>query len=126
LTVQRRTVAEVLSAPDLHLTAEEIFARARERVPEISRATVYNTLADLQAMGEVEEVQLTTGPVRYDPNANVAHHHLVCENCGEIHDVHPRGLEHLGLSQRDQESFELETVEVTFRGICSRCAEHAT
>ncbi|MFW6213881.1 MAG: Fur family transcriptional regulator [Spirochaetota bacterium] len=122
LTVQRRVVAEALSEPDLHLTADEVYSRARERVPEISKATVYNTLGELTAMGELREVQLVPGPTRYDPNATIVHHHLVCTQCGEISDIQPRGLEHLELSDDDRQGFELEQIEVTFRGRCSSCA----
>ena len=123
MTVQRRVVAEVLSRPDTHLSADEIFTEVRGRVPKISRATVYNTLSELVAMGEVAEVQLVPGATRYDPNANVRHHHLVCENCGRIHDVHPQGLDCLALSDEDRAGFELNRVQVTFRGRCSHCRE---
>jgi Fur family ferric uptake transcriptional regulator len=123
MTVQRRTIAEVLSAPDIHLTAEQVFDRARSAVPEISRATVYNTLADLVSMGEVVEVQLVPGPTRYDPNAGTPHHHLVCERCGKIVDVHPEGLAALTLHPEDQGDCKIESIEVTFRGRCASCHE---
>ena len=59
LSPQRRVVAEVLVGDHVHLTAEQVHERARERLPEISRATVYNTLNEIVAMGEVAEVDIT-------------------------------------------------------------------
>lgn len=123
MTVQRRTVAEVLSQPDTHLTADEVFKRARSLVPEISRATVYNALSELVSMGEVSEVPVAPGPARFDPNTNIRHHHFVCSDCGDIHDVHPKGVDCLDLSSQDKQRFRVQHVEVTFRGTCEDCDE---
>lgn len=122
LTPQRRAVVESLTGTDLHLSADEVFARAREVVPEISRATVYNTLNELVDMGELQEVQIGPGPTLFDPNARVAHHHLVCMSCGRIYDIHPSGVGHLQLRPRDRHGFELEGVEIVFKGRCASCA----
>lgn len=121
MTAQRRAVAEVLSGSNLHLPADEIYKRARDILPEISRATVYNTLGELVDMGELEEVQFNPGPTLFDPNARIPHHHLVCSNCGKISDIRPRGLENLRLSREDEQGFSLEEVEVVFRGRCAAC-----
>ena len=44
LTLQRLVIARVLLSRPIHLTADQVWARARVIMPEISRATVYNTL----------------------------------------------------------------------------------
>ena len=56
--------------------------RAARRLPEIGRATVYNTLNELVNLGEVREITLGVGPKRYDPETARHHQHLVCERCG--------------------------------------------
>ena len=56
VTPQRRAVAEVLTGDHVHLTADEVHERARARLPEVSLATVYNTLGELVDMGEVLEI----------------------------------------------------------------------
>ena len=91
MTSQRRVVAEVLDGDHVHLTADEVHARATARLPEISRATVYNTLGELVSLGEVIEVSTDGRAKRYDPNAHRPHQHLVCSGCGTIRDVHPTG-----------------------------------
>lgn len=125
ITPQRRVVAEVLHGDHVHLSAEDVLAGARDRLPEISLATVYNTLGELVAMGEVREVRAAEGPVRYDPNARSAHQHLVCTSCGALFDVDPLGVDGLGLSEGDSHGFCLVEVEVTFRGLCRDCAGRA-
>jgi Fur family transcriptional regulator, stress-responsive regulator len=122
ITPQRRTVAEVLHGDHVHLSADEVFAAARDRLPEISLATVYNTLNELVSMGEVSEVRAGAGVTRYDPNAHVPHHHLVCTGCGAILDVRPEGTAGLRLTSPDRHGYRVDEVEVVFRGRCPDCA----
>src|ERR1700733_7608984 len=91
MTVQRRVVAEVLVGDHVHLTAEAIHVAALGVLPEISLATVYNTLNELVDMGEVLEISAGNGPKRYDPNTTTAHQHLQCVKCGTLRDVTPKG-----------------------------------
>jgi Fur family transcriptional regulator, stress-responsive regulator len=120
LTAQRRAVAEALEGEHVHLTAEQVYERAATRLPEISRATVYNTLNQFQELGEVREVTLDAGPKRYDPNSIRPHHHLLCEGCGTVCDVLPQGKLFLPPDQRH--GFAVSDIEVTFRGLCPTCA----
>jgi Fur family ferric uptake transcriptional regulator len=122
VTPQRRAVAEVLAGDHVHFTAEDVHERARVAVPEISLATVYNTLGELVAMGEVLEVRAARGPVRYDPNVHTAHHHLVCTGCGKLLDVSPSGVEAVSLVGDQAHGFVIDDVDVTFRGRCPACA----
>ncbi len=122
ITSQRRAVAEVLAGAQSHFTAEEVHERAREVLPEVSLATVYNTLRELVAMGEVLEIN-TRGASRYDSNVGRAHHHLSCIGCGELLDVYPSGLDNVRLE--DVDGYELQATSITFEGRCRRCAQPA-
>lgn len=119
LTAQRRAIAESLGGEHVHLTAEEVLRRARRRLPELSVATVYNTLNELVAFGELRVVETGGGRVRFDPNTVRAHDHLVCLGCGEIRDVYSRGQLRLPRSQRF--GHRLTGRETIFRGYCPRC-----
>ena len=120
MTAQRRVVAEVFDGEHVHLTADEVLARATARLPEISRATVYNTLGELVSLGEVLEVS-TGRAKRYDPNAHHPHHHLVCSGCGAIKDVHPDGDPLSELPASERFGFTVSAAEVTYRGLCPHC-----
>ena|SRR5438270_4010728 len=121
LTPQRRVVAEVLHGEHVHLTAESIHEQARQRLPEISLATVYNTLNELVAIGEVMEVIAAEGAKRYDPNVVERHQHLHCVSCHELLDVRPLGERELGLSADERHGYEIVDVDVVFQGLCPRC-----
>ncbi|MEW2416398.1 Fur family transcriptional regulator [Streptomyces sp. NPDC046866] len=125
MTAQRRVVAEVLSGEHVHLTAEEVLARASARLPEISRATVYNTLGELVALGELAEVATEGRAKRYDPNADRPHHHLVCSGCGTIRDVHPVADPLTALPPAEHHGFTLSAAAITYRGLCPACTAPA-
>jgi Fur family ferric uptake transcriptional regulator len=118
-------VAEVLVGDHVHLSAEEVHDLARERLPEISIATVYNTLNELVAMGELLEVDVVDGPKRYDPNVAAEHDHLVCVNCHAIRDV-PRSGKPPTVPEDARSGYFVTTVEVTYRGLCPACAAGET
>jgi Fe2+ or Zn2+ uptake regulation protein len=119
LTAQRRIIAEALEGAHVHFTADEVFERASARLPEISRATVYNTLNQLHALGEVREITLDAGPRRYDPNTVESHQHLICDRCGTVRDVVPRG--DISLPPDQRYDFAITDTQVTFRGLCPVC-----
>ncbi|MBA0050131.1 transcriptional repressor [Streptomyces sp. AJS327] len=121
ITAQRRVVAEVLDGEHVHLTADDVLERAAARLPEISRATVYNTLGELVSLGEVVEFATDDRAKRYDPNA-LPHHHLVCSVCGTIRDVHPSGDPLADLPTTERYGFTVHEAEVTYRGLCPSCA----
>ena len=121
LTAQRRVVAEVLAGEHIHLTADAVYSQAQRLLPEISLATVYNTLNELVDMGEVLEISTGDGPKRYDPNTTAAHHHLYCVTCGALRYVNPEGTERLALPASEQHGFELLDVDIIFRGRCPDC-----
>ncbi|CAM5531174.1 transcriptional repressor [Streptomyces tanashiensis] len=122
MTSQRRVVAEVLAGDHVHLTADEVHARAVTRLPEIARATVYNTLGELVALGEVVELSTDGRAKRYDPNAHHPHQHLVCSDCGIIRDVHPTGDPLAVLPPAERFGFTVSAADVTYRGLCPGCA----
>ncbi|MEV0123671.1 Fur family transcriptional regulator [Streptomyces sp. NPDC050703] len=122
MTAQRRAVAEVLDGEHVHLTADEVLARAAARLPEISRATVYNTLGELVALGEVNEVATAGRAMRYDPNAHRPHQHLACTGCGTIRDVHPTGDPLAALPDTERFGYRVSGAEITYWGLCPDCA----
>ena len=114
-------VAEVLAGEHIHMTAEAVYGQAQELLPEISLATVYNTLNELVDMGEVLEISTGDGPKRYDPNTAAPHHHLYCVECGTLRDVTPDGTDGLTLPAGQQHGFELIDMDIVFRGRCPDC-----
>lgn len=122
ITPQRRAVVHALSGDHVHITADQVHASARVLVPEVSLATVYNTLNELVSMGEISAINVGDGSTRYDPKVGPDHHHLICDGCGRIYDVEPSGIEAVALDSAQRHGMRIDTFEVVFRGRCTDCA----
>ncbi len=120
VTPQRQVLFSLLHDHDGHPSAEAIHLAASAVMPGISLRTVYQTLNDLVAMGELQQLQLTPGSSRFDPNVS-DHHHLVCDRCGDVRDVYVGGL--TGLEVQGLDGFSVATTDVVFRGTCATCLD---
>jgi Fe2+ or Zn2+ uptake regulation protein len=119
LTPQRQLLFRLLYGNASHPTADALFASASEQMPGISLRTVYQTLNDLAAMGELQLIALDQGAARFDPNVD-DHHHVICEHCGEVRDVYVEGAESLDIVGLD--GFRPGTTSIVFHGTCAACA----
>lgn len=85
-SAQRVAVGEYVLDTDEHPSADRVWARVKARFPMISRATVYNTLHLFVEKGLLRELHLAPDSVVFDPKLD-AHHHLIDEDSGRIHDI---------------------------------------
>lgn len=121
LTPQRRAIIQVLlDGNGLHPTAEQIFTRVQSLMPDISPATVYNTLRELVEVDVLLDLNLGLGERRYDLNTT-DHAHLVCLECGFVEDVE-YDQDSLVLSLEQAHGFRVVDRRVIFRGYCPACA----
>jgi Fe2+ or Zn2+ uptake regulation protein len=120
VTPQRQAIFRLLEGDVSHPTVESLFDRARADMPTISLKTVYQTVHDLEALGEVRVLDLGTGSVRVDPNVEDEHHHLLCTTCGRVRDV-PVEFDGLNVPIRYRRDFTVDDVQVIFRGRCDHC-----
>jgi Fe2+ or Zn2+ uptake regulation protein len=120
VTPQRQRIFQALYGTDEHPTAEAVHEAVRIDMPTVSLRTVYQTLNDLAAMGEIVHLDLGTGSSRFDPNLD-PHHHLVCDECGKVHDVYVDFTD-VQVPDGHDRGFLVTSTEVVFRGRCAECA----
>ena len=120
VTPQRQAVFRALHDNPEHPTAESVYDAVRAEMPTISLRTVYQTLNDLAAMGELRQLSFGPGSARFDPNAD-DHHHLVCESCGKVIDVYA-DTSRVELTPAARQGFTITTTQVVFRGRCADCS----
>lgn len=117
MTKQRAVILEVLRSDKCHHTAEEIFELAKQKMPTISRATVYNNLRSLQEERFIRKISGDEGPDRYD-NAYLPHGHLVCTVCGGVSDIDFPGIEDI---LKERIGYRPESYELKVKGYCEKC-----
>ena len=117
MTKQRECVLEVIRSDKCHHTAEEIFVLAKERLPGISRATVYNNLRALEAQGLIRRITGDSLSDRYD-SSFVPHGHLLCEACGGVWDFSIEGFDD---EIKAAVGCDFTSYELKVRHLCKKC-----
>lgn len=121
LTRQREAVLDVILSSHGHLTANEVFANAKAKLPTISFATVYNSLRFLKDVGHIAEIQFGNGASRFDKCTH-RHDHALCTSCGQLVDIEMEIPEDVVKRAAKFSKFKPESFEFTLRGICPDCA----
>lgn len=118
ITPQRREILNILFNSKQHPKAEDIYEILRQKMPETSLATVYNTLNRLKELGLVDVLgTMGEDSARYDPVTH-AHDHLYCLSCNQIFDidrVEPEDVQH------EHGGFQIVRQQTTYYGYCTDC-----
>lgn len=122
LTPQREAVLRAVRERDDHPTAGDIFARAKQYLPAISYATVYNSLRYLREAGLVQEISFGDGASRYDGITD-RHDHALCTECGKLVDFDLAEPAELMQEAARKSHFQPESVHLTLVGRCPDCLE---
>ncbi len=122
LTRQREVVLQVIREADDHLTANEVFDKAKGLLPTISFATVYNSLRFLKDAGHIAEVNFGSGASRFDRKLT-RHDHAICNKCGKLVDLELDFPGELIQTAAAASNFTPETLEFTLRGLCPECKD---
>ena len=117
MTKQRAVVLEVIRSDKCHHTADEIYKLAKELLPTISRATVYNNLKALEEEKIIRRISGDGGADRYD-NAFTPHGHIICTGCGRVWDF---AIEGFDTTLASVIGMEVDSYELKARVICKDC-----
>jgi Fur family ferric uptake transcriptional regulator len=126
LTAQRRVIVEIIQSADEHLDAAALLDRARQKEPNLDRATVYRTLDLLKKLGLIDELDLMhlKGEKHfYEAKARRDHVHLACFECGRIEEFSSELFERLKHEISDRNHFEVRVVRLEVGGLCHACRE---
>jgi Fur family transcriptional regulator, peroxide stress response regulator len=123
ITDQRRAICEYLAETESHPTPYQVFEELSAQYPEISRATVYNTLNVLQQLGAIVEIAFGADHTHYDTD-NTPHVNLICLRCHEISDYPGTlPLADVQASLNKTDTFLPLVMRVDIFGFCEKCRE---
>lgn len=115
MTKQRKEIYHILMSERDHPTANEVFMRVKEHLPNISQATVYNCLQALVQHNVIRQVNFERESSRYCPNLR-EHVHFHDSETGTIHDVDFKPDFRLTDVLELPEGVQVEDIEITLRG----------
>ena len=121
LTPQRMVIFHILADDNRHMTADEIYQKAKAEYPMLSPATVYRNMEQLVETGLVSHLDLGGPSTRYDTNLE-EHHHFVCEKCGKVTDVYLKDFTYELDKERSMlGNVRIESPELYLHGVCGEC-----
>lgn len=123
LTAQRQAICSYLAGTDSHPTASQVYADLLQVHPDISRATVYNTLNTLQQLGAIVELSFGSDHTHYETNPE-PHVNLICLRCHQIVDYFGTlDLDALGQHVLLEQGFHTAAARIDLVGFCAECRE---
>jgi Fur family ferric uptake transcriptional regulator len=103
-----------------HLSADEAYRLLIEARADVSLATVYRVLAQLEQAGLLKRSSFQTGKAIYEIDDNMHHDHLVCVDCGQVEEFHDAEIEHRHTLVCEQRGFRLREHALTLYGNCTK------
>lgn len=121
----RHAILELLDEQTCALSAIEIERALLARGREVSRASVYRVMEQLEEIALVQRVEIGQGIVRYEPlrRGPGHHHHLVCDSCGRLQPFTDDGLERAIRRLSERLPVQVSEHEIVLHGACESCAE---
>jgi len=120
VTPQRLAILQMIKGDRTHPSAEKIYHEILKKFPGISFATVYNTLAKLVEVGEIQQLDIDPSKKRFDPYTQL-HYHFYCKTCGKVYDVDYDIL--LTPHIKKIAGHRVEAIQLNFKGVCKHCTK---
>lgn len=124
MTNQRKAILDYLKSTNSHPAAITIYKAVKDKLPQISFATVYRTLNFLKEQGMLLEIDAGQGYIRFDGNPT-NHYHFICSSCKEVVDIDATVIE--DIEQKLGKYVRGKVIEhrLNLIGICADCLSKA-
>ena len=119
-TKQLEVVWEAIKDDSSHPTADQVYARVRERFPNVSLGTVYRNLQKLVADEKLQVLMI--GRAQHFDSLVKRHQHFICEKCGRVFDVLVDTGDEIKPAKLSHAGFKVTSHQLAFYGACKRCS----
>ena len=121
LTPQRLLIYQTLLQSKQHPTAQDLFETLKDRLPNLSQATLYNTLQAQVNVGLIQEIGAAgDGAVHYDADLT-PHVNLICTRCHRVDDFFDVPLNAVAQQVAGQSGYQIQGARVAYYGLCPEC-----
>lgn len=120
-SMQRLAIMDYLINHLIHPTIDDVYQALSNKVPTLSRTTVYNTLRMLSENQAAQMITIDEHRVCYDGNVE-SHVHFYCKKCGKIIDLFGEQAPKLE-GEKTVEGNIIQEEQLYYKGICAKCAK---
>lgn len=122
ITPQRIEVYKALAVSTSHPSADEVYAKVKKALPNVSLDTVNRTLNTLSDIGVAFVVEGSGDVKRFDGNLD-NHQHFKCVKCKKIFDFRYEQFDNIQAPRNLEEGFKVLRTTVYVEVICRMCFE---
>jgi len=125
VTKQRKVIVEQVFSHHDHFDAEELISHLADLIAsrQVSRPTVYRTLAELVEAGLLRQMSLRNRSVYEHDYGYPSHDHLYCQVCNTLIEFHSSDLERIRDAVARENHFQVLGHRMFVTGICSLCRQ---
>ncbi len=117
---QRIKIFEYILNNHIHPTVNQIYETLTEKIPTLSKTTVYNTLNLFIDKRLVEVITIEGNEARYDIYNPEDHGHFKCIICKNLYDI-PINFNKMHV--KELEGYTMHEQHIHFIGVCPHCSE---
>lgn len=128
ITSQRLLVAQKIFMTKNHFRVEDLFDLLKDKRDEISRATIYRTVALLVESGQLTEHDFGQNSKFYEfcPTTKEHHDHIICLDCGNIEEFYEPKIEKIQTEIIKKFDYELVDHSLNLYGKCNELRTKGT
>ena len=124
-TRQRLAILRSVTGERRPVTAQQLYARLRSSRDRPGLATVYRTLRSLAEAGVLRTFPAGEGEVAYRLCEPGHHHHLICEECGQVLEIPSCEVEEWANGVAERRGFTAYHHQADIFGLCASCRAEA-
>jgi len=121
-TQPRELILKEAMSSLFHFSADELTSQMHKNGINISRATVYRTLASMKEAGILSSVDFGHGHIHYEAKKTKKdHEHITCEKCNAICEIQVENLAKVINTAATKAKFKNVEYAIRISGVCEKC-----
>ncbi len=120
-TPARIAVMKLLETTNTPVDVSMIIEYLEEKNIKTDPATAFRIVNMFMEKGLVKQISFNEGKFRYELSSKADHHHLICENCGQIQDISDCAIPELEGDIKKKKGFLVKRHSLEFFGLCKNC-----
>lgn len=120
-TPARIAVMKLLETTQTPVDISMIIEHLESQNIKADPATVFRIMNMFLEKQLVKQISFNEGKSRYELSNKADHHHLICENCGNIEDISDCAIPDLEKDIKKKKGFLVKRHSLEFFGLCLNC-----
>jgi len=121
-TPKRLAILEIMETLERFISADELWAKLKDRFGRIGLPTVYRNLEELCQAGVLMQIQQPDRKLYYYLCSNREHHHhFICTECHRVEDLHYCGSDAIEGEVRQRLKGRVTSHLLQVYGLCEAC-----